>query len=133
MSPEVRSQMSEVRNRKARLSGFRFHLSRPSLKAKAELSALHQRKRAAFSLVELLVTMGVLSTLMILLMSFFTQATDAWNKSENRIDSYREVRATFYYIKRDLGTMIVSDQLPWLHLAGPGRERRPAYGGHHPW
>jgi type II secretory pathway pseudopilin PulG len=118
MSPEVRSQKSEVR------SGS-FHLPRLNLITKAELSALHQRKRAAFSLVELLVTMGVLSTLMILLMSFFTQATDAWNKSENRIDSYREVRAAFYYIKRDLGTMIVSDQLPWLHLADPAGSADP--------
>lgn len=106
MSSEIRDQKSEVRNREAKLSAFKFQLS-------------------GFSLVELLVTMGVLSTLVVLLMSFFTQATDAWSKSENRVDSFREVRAAFYYLKRDLGTMIVSDQLPWVYLADPAAASDP--------
>lgn len=93
-------------------------------------SALPNRRQAhAFTLVEMLVTTAVLTTLMLLLFSFFDQAAKAWNRSEQRIDAYREVRAAFYYLKRDLSTMIVSDQLPWVHLDDPSGAGEPLVNG----
>ncbi|MEO0454117.1 MAG: prepilin-type N-terminal cleavage/methylation domain-containing protein [Verrucomicrobiota bacterium] len=82
-------------------------------------------RRNAFTLVELLVTMGVLSILMLLLFSFFDQAAKGWNRSEQKIDAYREVRAAFHYLRRDLQSMVVSESLPWVYLQNPVNETSP--------
>ena len=60
---------------------------------------------SAFTLLELLVSMSVLSILILMLFAFFNQATSAWQGCEKKIDTYREARAALYYLRRDLQNM----------------------------
>jgi len=85
--------------------------------------------RNAFSLVELLVSMAVLSTMMLLLFGFFDQATKAWQNSEKKIDAFREARAALYYLKRDLQAMVVTDEIPWLYYDDPQTTPEISYSG----
>lgn len=75
--------------------------------------------RQGFSLVELLVAMAVLSVMMVLLFGIFDQATDAWRRSEQKIDAFREARAALHYLKRDLEAMVVDANVPWVFFADP--------------
>lgn len=63
------------------------------------------RSSPGFTLVELLVSMTVLSILILMLFSFFNQATSAWQGCEKKIDTFREARAALFYLRRDLQNM----------------------------
>lgn len=93
------------------LSSTSRHLAKPK--------AGVRRRSSAFSLVELLVSMAILSTLMVILFSFFDQATKAWQSSEKKIDAFREARAAFFYLKRDLQGMVVDSNIPWFYYDDP--------------
>ncbi len=59
-------------------------------------------RRTAFTLLELLVAITVLSVLLLILLSMVDGASRLWRDSENRVDSYREARAAFNTIAADL-------------------------------
>lgn len=61
-----------------------------------------KKPKAAFSLIELLVAMAVLSLLVVLLMGMVDSATTLWRENENRVDAYREARAALNIIASDL-------------------------------
>ncbi len=65
-----------------------------------------QNYSPAFTLVELLVSMAILSGLIVLLFSVVDSTTQVWNKSEQRVDAFREARAALFVIARDLQTMV---------------------------
>lgn len=92
-------------------------LSNPSIETQD--SKPHPRCVRGFSLVELLVAVAVLSTLMVLLFGFFDQATQAWQASERKIDSFREARAALFYLRRDLQGMVVDENIPWVMFNNP--------------
>jgi len=76
-------------------------------------------KNIGFSLVELLVSMAVLSTMMLLLFGFFDQATKAWSSSEKKIDAFREARAALYFLRRDLNSLLLTENLPMVYFDNP--------------
>lgn len=79
------------------------------------------RSEGAFTLVEILVAMTVLSIIMAMLFSIFDHTTKAWQASEKSVDSYREARAALYMIKRDFGTLFARSNIPIvLNHAGTG-------------
>ncbi len=82
-------------------------------------SKIENRKSQGFTLVELLVAMTVLTVLMVLLFGFFDQATKAWQSSEKTVDAFREARAALHYLKRDLQSMVVNDDIPWVIYVDP--------------
>lgn len=86
-------------------------------------------KKYGFSLLEILVSISILAVLMLLLFSFFDQATSAWQNTEKRVDAYREARAAFYYIKRDLQTMVVQSGISWLYYDDPETTPEISYTG----
>jgi len=69
---------------------------------------MNARPRAAFTLLELMVSMSILAILIILLMSIVDASTKLWRQNENRVDSYREARAALNVIVSDLSSMYVS-------------------------
>lgn len=60
------------------------------------------RVASAFTLLELLVAMTVLSVILVILLSMVDGATRLWRESERRVDSYREARAALNLIASDL-------------------------------
>ncbi len=69
-------------------------------------------RNVGFTLVEFLVSTAVFCLLMLLLLAFFNQATSAWQNSEKKTDAFREARAAFHYIRRDLQNITVTEQIP---------------------
>lgn len=69
---------------------------------------MRRRPGKGFTLVELLVAMAILSALMVMLFTFFDQATKAWQNSEKRVDAFREARVALYYLQRDLRGLVVT-------------------------
>lgn len=59
-------------------------------------------KKTAFTILELLVAMTLMSILLVLLLNMVDGATRLWRESENRVDSYREARAALGIMSRDL-------------------------------
>jgi len=112
------------------ISGLRFKVSSLRLRLgralpfspnlKPQTSNLKLGGSAAFTLLELLVAVTVLSLLMVMLFGFFEQATRAWQTSEQKIDAFREVRAALYYLKRDLENAVIDNQIPWYVQNDPG-------------
>lgn len=90
---------------------------------------INNSKGSAFSLVELLVSMAILSTMMVLLFSFFDQATKAWQNTEKKVDAFREARAAFYFLRRDIQSMVVSSEVYWLYYNDPTATPELAYSG----
>ncbi|MEM1158060.1 MAG: prepilin-type N-terminal cleavage/methylation domain-containing protein [Verrucomicrobiota bacterium] len=66
-----------------------------------------------FSLVEILVSITILVALMTMLFTFFNQATSAWQSTEKKMSAFREARAAFFYLKRDLSNMVASSTVKW--------------------
>ncbi|MFT5128801.1 MAG: type II secretory pathway pseudopilin PulG [Rhodothermales bacterium] len=63
----------------------------------------------SFTLVELIVAMGILSILMLLLVQFVIVTQRAWSLSQQRTRVYENSRAIFEVIERDFQTMAVSN------------------------
>lgn len=58
-----------------------------------------------FSLLEVLVSISILSLLLVLLLSMVDSATRLWRSNENRVDAYREARAAINTMAKDLGSI----------------------------
>ncbi len=58
--------------------------------------------KRAFTILELLVAMTLMSILLVLLLNMVDGATKLWRESESRVDSYREARAALGIMSRDL-------------------------------
>lgn len=61
-----------------------------------------EAKQFAFTILELLVSMAVMSVLLVLLLGMVDGATKLWRENENRVDAYREARAALGIMSRDL-------------------------------
>jgi prepilin-type N-terminal cleavage/methylation domain-containing protein len=72
-------------------------------------------QRQAFTLLELLVSMTILSLLLVLLLSMVNGATKLWKTNENRVDAYREARAAVNVIARDLSSLQPSTNLTFFN------------------
>ena len=62
----------------------------------------------AFTLIELMVAMAVLSLLVVVLLGVVDSATQLWKANENRVESYREARAALNLIASDLKVALSS-------------------------
>lgn len=82
-------------------------------------SFVNETSDRGFSLVEILVSVAILSVIMVLLFGFFDQATQAWKFSEKKIDAFREARAAMYYLRRDISALVISTDLPLVHYDNP--------------
>jgi len=62
------------------------------------------RKKAdlGFSLIELMVAMGILSVLMLMLTVLLDQVQESWTRSESRISQFREARVAFDLMTKNI-------------------------------
>lgn len=58
---------------------------------------------AAFSLIELMVAMGILSVLMLMLTILLDQVQKSWRFSESRLSQFREARVAFDVMTKNIG------------------------------
>ncbi len=56
-----------------------------------------------FSLIELMVSMGILSVLMLMMTALLDQVQKSWRYSESRISQFREARVAFDLITKNIG------------------------------
>jgi GxxExxY protein len=68
--------------------------------------ALLSKKSSAFSLLELLVAVSVLSILLVILLNIVQGATSLWRTSENKVEAYREARAALQVMSSDLKNIL---------------------------
>jgi len=66
------------------------------------------KKSSAFSILELLVAVSVLSILLVVLMNIVQSSTSLWRGSENKVEAYREARAALQVISSDLRSTLAS-------------------------
>jgi uncharacterized protein (TIGR02599 family) len=74
--------------------------------------------RSAFSLIELMVAMGILTILMLMLTALLDQIQRSWRFSESRISQFREARVAFDLMAKNIGQaslntywdMVVNDE-----------------------
>lgn len=77
-----------------------------------ERRTLRFRSSAAFTLLELLVSLAVLSLLVVMLTSLFTQVSKAWNQSEGQMEQRRSLRAIADFISSDMRAAALPLQPP---------------------
>ena len=59
-------------------------------------------KEKAFSLIELMVAMGILTVLMLMMTLLLDQVQDSWRFSESRISQFREARVAFDLMSKNI-------------------------------
>jgi len=64
------------------------------------------KKSSAFSILELLVAVSVLSILLVVLLNIVQGATSLWRGSENKVEAYREARAALQVMSSDLKNIL---------------------------
>ncbi len=64
------------------------------------------KKSPAFSILELLVAVSVLSILLVVLLNIVQGATSLWRGSENKVEAYREARAALQVMSSDLKNIL---------------------------
>ena len=64
------------------------------------------KKSSAFSLLELLVAVSILSILLVILLNIVQGATSLWRTSENKVEAYREARAALQVISSDVKNIL---------------------------
>jgi prepilin-type N-terminal cleavage/methylation domain-containing protein len=69
---------------------------------------MKRRNRKAFTMLELLVAMALLTILVVMLFGMVDAATKLWRENENNVDAYREARAALNVITDDLKGLIAS-------------------------
>lgn len=73
------------------------------------ISKQQQSRKNAFTLVELLATMGILVLMMLFLFQFVFSAESAWSRTSSNTRVYENARIAMDLIQRDLKSAIVSD------------------------
>jgi prepilin-type N-terminal cleavage/methylation domain-containing protein len=71
-----------------------------------KILSILSKKSPAFSLLELLVAVSVLSILLVILLNIVQGATSLWRGSENKVEAYREARAALQVMASDLKNIL---------------------------
>lgn len=71
----------------------------------------------AFTLLELLASMAILTVIVALLFSGFSQANRAWLQSENRVETFVQARAALDFISKELSQAMATTNISFLGSA----------------
>jgi len=71
-----------------------------------KILSILSKKSSAFSILELLVAVSVLSILLVVLLNIVQGATSLWRGSENKVEAYREARAALQVMSSDLKNIL---------------------------
>jgi len=69
-----------------------------------------------FTLVEMVVTIAILSILFLIMIGILDQSSRAWNQAEQDVDAFREGRAAQFVIDRDLENLTQPGNEPFFFL-----------------
>lgn len=78
----------------------------------------------AFTLIEMLVAMAVMVTILFLVFSVITQATNVWKRSSNKLEAFKSARAGFDLVTRNLSQATLNSYLDYDNAASPTRYMR---------
>jgi prepilin-type N-terminal cleavage/methylation domain-containing protein len=67
-----------------------------------------RKSRAAFTLIELMVSMAILGLIMAILFSIFEQVNKAWLNSENRVETFTQARAILDLLSREVSQAVAT-------------------------
>ena len=83
--------------------------------------------KKAFSLLEILVAISVLSILLVVLLNIVHGSTTLWRTTENRAEAYREARAAIQVVSADLRNLLPSTNTAYFltNLPGSDASTRP--------
>ena len=70
-----------------------------------------KRSRAAFTLIELMVSMAILGLIMVILFSIFEEVNKAWLNSENRVETFTQGRAVLDLLSRELSQAVATPKI----------------------
>ncbi|MEI6071371.1 MAG: Verru_Chthon cassette protein C [Verrucomicrobiae bacterium] len=84
-------------------------------------SSLNTRRAVAFTLVELLVSMAVLSLLLVVLASMATQISTAWRSTKGKIEQFRQARDAFEAMSRRVSQSTLNTYWDYLDAGGNTR------------
>ncbi len=76
-----------------------------------------RRDSAAFTLIEILVSVTIVVFLVLLLGQIISSAQAIWRHAETRTDAFREARAALDLMSRDLALALTDDRAPVLTLS----------------
>jgi len=77
----------------------------------------HRESRAAFTLVEILLSTAILSFLMIICFSALEQMQKAWRRSAVKVEQFREARLAFELISRNLSQATLNTYWDYYYKA----------------
>ncbi len=75
---------------------------------------LQTRIRGAFTLVELLLAMVIISLIVVLMASILGGVSRAWVTGEQRVETFQNGRATLELVARDLSQAVISPKLQFI-------------------
>lgn len=73
------------------------------------MNQICRKKRHFFTLLEVLVSMGVFTILMLALMQFFSAAQTVWEKSGSRTETFENARLAIQMLRQDLANAFYGD------------------------
>ena len=77
-----------------------------------------------FTLIEMLVAMAVMVTILFLVFSVITQATNVWKRSSNKLEAFKSARAGFDLVTRNLSQATLNSYLDYDSATSPTRYMR---------
>lgn len=82
------------------------------------------RRARAFTLIEMLVATAVMVTILFLVFSVITQATNVWKRSSNKLEAFKSARAGFDLVTRNLSQATLNSYLDYDSATSPTRYMR---------
>lgn len=76
------------------------------------------RKGSAFTLVELLIAMTILTLLVVLTASLLSSVSKAWVSGQQQVETFQDGRAILNLIARDLSQAVISQRLQFIQNPG---------------
>ncbi|MFM8766012.1 MAG: prepilin-type N-terminal cleavage/methylation domain-containing protein [Spartobacteria bacterium] len=76
-----------------------------------KILSILSKKSSAFSLLEVLVAISVLSILLVVLLNIVQNATSLWRRSESKVEAYREARAAIQVINADMKNILATTNM----------------------
>ena len=98
----------------ARAEEGALRLLRPLLQSFASREKPEPRRFAGFTLVELLVAMGVFSVLMVLLLGAITPVATSWRNSERKVEAHQRARGALELLARELTPAVVDTRMQFV-------------------
>ena len=71
----------------------------------------NRKSGGGFTLIELMVSMGILGLIMVMLFSIFEQINKAWLQGENRVETFTQGRAILDLMSRELSQAIATTNI----------------------